>query len=90
MGAESESLRLIGLRKKTWDKMNLRSIKTPIGESEPVIHIMIGCQKRFDTGLEPKQNFGLVVYFWHEAERINLHQLIKTGVRSALPVQVRI
>ncbi|CCF82496.1 conserved hypothetical protein [Nitrolancea hollandica Lb] len=56
------------------------------GEDEaPHIHIVIDCQKRFSTGLNPKQDYGLVVYFWHEGEMVDIYQSLRSRVRLRVP-----
>lgn len=56
------------------------SLKIPDGETEPIIHVVVGCQQRFPTGFEYKQRYGLVVLFWHESEQIELYQALQNRV----------
>lgn len=65
--------------RKEWS----RNIQLPIadGDGEPAIHIMVGCQKRFATGIDPHQKYGVVVHLWHEGEQVNLYQDIQTRIR---------
>ena len=67
------------VRRKQW----ARNIRLPIasGEQEAAIHVLVGCQRRFATGLDPKQQYGLVVHFWHESEQIKLYQELQTRIR---------
>lgn len=75
--------------KVQWSTLQVRSrqwkfrphFRVPNGEEEPVVHLLVGCQQRFPTGLDPKQRYGLVVMFWHEGERVELYQALRTRVR---------
>ncbi|GET43926.1 S8 family peptidase [Microseira wollei] len=66
------------VRRKEWKRKP--ALRIPTGETEPVIHFVIGCQQRFPTGLDIKQGYGLVVLFWHEAEQIELYQSLQNRV----------
>lgn len=66
------------VRRKEWRRKP--ALRIPTGETEPVIHFVIGCQQRFPTGLDVKQRYGLVVLFWHEAEQIELYQSLQNRV----------
>ena len=52
------------------------------------LHVIVGCQKRFPTGLEVQQGYGLVVNFWHSCEEARLYQELRAMIRQ--PVRVRI
>jgi hypothetical protein len=52
------------------------------------LHIVIGCQKRFSTGLETRQEYGLVVNFWHSGQEVRLYQELRALIRQ--PVRVRV
>lgn len=58
------------------------------GEEGPVIHLLIWCQQRFPTGLDPQQRYGLVVLFWHENQEVELYQELRAAV--SVPVRVRV
>jgi hypothetical protein len=66
------------VRRKEWKRKP--SLRTPADEREPIIHIVVGCKKRFPTGLDIQQQYGLVVLFWHEAEQIELYQSLQNRV----------
>ncbi|MEQ8538156.1 MAG: S8 family peptidase [Coleofasciculus sp. D1-CHI-01] len=71
-----------------WSTLQVRRIKwsrkpkltIPDGETEPVIHLVVGCQQRFSTGFDYKQRYGLVVLFWHKSEEIELYQTLRNRV----------
>ena len=50
------------------------------------LHVVVGCQKRFETGLDPKQSYGLVVNFWHSGQEVQLYQ----DLRALIPIRVRV
>ncbi len=67
------------VRNREWSRSP--RLRVPSGEEEPVIHVLVGCQQRFSTGLDPRQRYGLVVLFWHEGEHIELYQALRARVR---------
>src|ERR1039458_7871866 len=50
------------------------------------VHIVLGCQKRFSTGLDTRQAYGLVVNFWHSGQEVRLYQELRALIRQ--PVRV--
>nr|WP_290221732.1 S8 family peptidase [Trichocoleus desertorum] len=68
--AQWSTLQVRRLKKQT-------KLKMPTGETEPVVHFVVGCQQRFPTGFDYKQGYGLVVLFWHESEQIELYQELR-------------
>jgi len=52
------------------------------------LHIVVGCQRRFLSGLDTRQRYGLVVNFWHSGEDVRLYQELRALIRQ--PVRVRI
>ena len=76
------------VRRKTWT----RAPKLPIlaGGTEPVIHVLVGCQKRFPHGEAPGQRYSVAVRFWHSDIRVNLYQQIRTRVRTRATVPARL
>jgi len=71
-----------------WSTLQVRKIewksqprlKIPNGETEPVIHFVVGCQRRFPTEFTYKQRYGLVVLLWHKSEQIELYQALRNRV----------
>ena len=63
-------------------------LKTPSDATNPVIHVLLTCQRRFPSGVEPRQRYGLVVRFWHEDREVQLHQRLITRVRTVARVRV--
>ncbi|HIK15364.1 MAG TPA: S8 family peptidase [Leptolyngbyaceae cyanobacterium M33_DOE_097] len=70
-----------------WSTLQVRrlkkqtKLKIPSGETEPVVHFVVGCQQRFPIGFDYKQRYGLVVLFWHESEQIELYQELRVKDR---------
>jgi hypothetical protein len=58
------------------------------GQGNNNLHVIVGCQKRFPTGLDFQQGYGLVVNFWHSGEEPRLYQELRALIRQ--PVRVRI
>jgi len=76
------------VRRKKWARSML--LRSPLNHSEPLLHILVGCQQRFPTGLDPKQKYGLVIHFWHENSHIELYQSLRSHNRVRLPaVRIR-
>jgi hypothetical protein len=69
------------VRRGEWTKSGSPTLRIVDGEIEPVLHIVVGCQRRFPTGLDEKQNYGLVVLFWHEGEEVRLYQSLRERVK---------
>lgn len=67
------------VRKKTWS----RKVDLPIqdGESSPVLHILVGSQSRFPTGLEDVQSYSLAIRFWHKDPSVEVYQHLSSNVR---------
>ena len=64
------------VRTKEWNRRP--ALRAPSDGEELAIHLLVGCQKRFPTGLDPRQRYGLVVYLWHEEEHVELYQTLST------------
>lgn len=75
------------VRRVAW--RNRLRLRVAAGETEPVIHLLVECRQRFRTGLEPRQQYGLSVLFWHQDARVDLYQALRTRIRvSAVRVRV--
>jgi hypothetical protein len=55
---------------------------------EQNLHVIVGCQRRFATGLDTRQRYGLVVHFWHSAQDVQIYQELRARIRP--PVRVRV
>jgi len=60
-----------------WSTLQVRRIEwahTPRlrtdSDGNQSLHIVVGCQSRFPTGLDPRQAYGLVVNFWHSGQEV--------------------
>jgi Subtilase family len=69
------------VRRNAWGRRNSPALRIVEGDTEPAIHIIVGCQRRFPTGEDPVQKYGLVVHFWHEGESVELYQALQNRVR---------
>ena len=85
--------------KLQWSTLQVRALKwsrrpqlrIAEGEETPVLHIVVGCQRRFATGLADSQRYGLVIGFWHESERVQLYTELQARVRvPATRARVRV
>lgn len=67
------------VRKKTWSQKP----KLPVldGQTSPVLHVLVGCQERFPTGLEEVQSYSLAIRFWHEDPQVEIYQHLSAHVR---------
>lgn len=74
------------VRTKSWRQKP--QVKLPAGASEPVIHVLVTCHSRFPSGEDPRQAYGLVVRFWHEAQSVQLHTSLRARVRIVTRVRV--
>ena len=76
------------VRRRIWS----RSPRLPIiGEQDaPVLHVVVGCQRRFSTGEDSRQRYALAIRFWHESERVRIHQELRDRVRTRAIAMVRI
>lgn len=59
------------------------------GESDPSIHILVGCQQRFPHGEGSDQWYGLATRFWHEDTTVEIHQQLQLQNRIRPRVSVR-
>lgn len=76
------------VRRRIWG----RSPRLPIiGEQDaPVLHVIVGCQRRFSTGEDSRQRYALAIRFWHESERVRIYQELRERVRTRAIARVRI
>lgn len=82
-----------------WSTLQVASIawtrapRIPILEDEsvPVLHVLVGCQKRFDVAAPPAQKYGVAVALWREGEGIDLYEAVRARIRArAIETRVRI
>lgn len=53
------------------------------------LHVIVGCQRRFPTGLDTKQRYGIVVNFRHSGAQVRLYQQLRALIRPPVRVRVR-
>jgi len=66
------------------------SLPVLAGESDPVLHVLVGCQQRFPSGEDANQKYSLVVRLWHSDAQVELHQQVRTRVRARAVARVRV
>lgn len=76
------------VRKKVWT----RSIQLPVvgGAAEPMLHVLVGCQRRFPHGEETNQRYSVAVRFWHTDTQIDLYQEVRARIRPRVVVPTRV
>jgi hypothetical protein len=60
------------------------------GETEPTLHILVGCQNRFPHGEGAEQWYGLALRLWHEDATVDLHQELQSRIRPRVTQRARI
>lgn len=81
-----------------WSTLQVRRIEwqrapqLPVldGETEPTLHILVGCQNRFSHGEAAEQWYGLAVRLWHEDATVELHQQLQSRIRPRAKQRARI
>lgn len=76
------------VRKKTWSRKPALPIQD--GESTPVLHILVGSQSRFPTGLENIQSYSLAIRFWHDDPSAEIYQHLFNNARLRALSRARI
>ena len=74
------------VRRMQWQ--HFRGLPTVDGDDQPILHILVGCQRRFPHGEDTRQAYGLAVRFWHEDASVKIYQELRANVRARLAVQV--
>jgi hypothetical protein len=67
-----------------------RNLTVLDGETDPILHILVGCQRRFPHGEAIEQWYGLAVRLWHEDATVDLHQQLQSRIRSRVAQRARI
>lgn len=74
------------VRRRAWTT----TPKFPEVDGEPRIHILVECQARFPTGLDPRQRYALAIRFWHADGTVQLRQELLQRVRVRTEARVRV
>ncbi len=76
------------VRHKIWS----RKVSLPLVDehSEPLLHVLVGCQRRFLSGEDPRQRYALAVRLWHTDAGVEIHQQIRSRVRARAVVRSRV
>jgi hypothetical protein len=73
------------VRRHTWKNR----LNWPAEEDGTVmVHVVVCCQRRFVTGLDARQGYGLVVNLWHDGEMVKLYQPLRTNIRPRVRLRV--
>jgi hypothetical protein len=67
-----------------------RNLTVLEGEMDPILHILVGCQRRFPHGEAAEQWYGLAVRLWHEDASVELHQQLQSRIRPRVAQRARI
>ncbi len=76
------------VRRKVWSRSNQLPIVE--GATEPMLHVLVGCQSRFPHGEETDQRYSVAVRFWHTDTRIDLYQEVRSRIRPRVAVPTRV
>jgi len=60
------------------------------GQNEPLLHVLVGCQRRFPSGEDPNQRYALAVRFWHSDASVKIYQEIQSRVRIRAVSRIRV
>ena len=74
------------VRKKIWK----RKVQLPIldGQDSPRLHILVGCQSRFQTGAGDMQRYALAIRLWHSDADVKVYQYVRSHARLQSHVRV--
>ena len=81
------------VRRKMWARKP--SLPEVEHAEDPLLHVVVGCQKRFPHGEDPNQRYSVAMRFWHSNPQIdlyqplNLYQQLQARVRTH-PLQARV
>jgi hypothetical protein len=76
------------VRRKSWQRRPTIRANTEGGS--PILHLMVLCQSRFPTPLEPsRQSYSIAVKFWHENMTVDIYQKIRNEARITQRVRTR-
>lgn len=75
------------VRRKEWSRF--RGLPVAAGATEPVLHVLVGCQGRFAHGEGAGQRYGLAIRFWHGDAEVEIYQQLQARVRTRARQVVR-
>lgn len=75
------------VRRKTWTRAP--TLPTVGTEGTPVLHLVVGCHRRFPHGEDGTQRYGVAVRFRHADAQVDLYQELRASVRAHAPVAIR-
>ncbi len=75
------------VRRKVWSRApRLPSVNDG---GNPLLHLLVGCQRRFPHGEETTQRYSVAVRFWHSDAEVDLYQELRASVRTHTAVEIR-
>jgi len=75
------------VRRRSWT----RSPRLPsLGNQEPTIHVLVGCQHRFPSGEDESQRYALALRFRHDNSEVELHQQLRSRIRPRQVSRLRV
>lgn len=74
------------IRTKSWTRKPQLRANTTGGQ--PILHVLVSCRQRFPTGEAPNQSYALAIRLWHENNAAELHNQIRTRIRTTARVRV--
>jgi hypothetical protein len=78
------------LQVRRFEWMKAPQLSVIDGETEPTLHVLVGCQNRFPHGEEAEQCYGLAVRLWYEDATVDLHQELHSRGRPRARQRARI
>ena len=75
------------VRKKVWS--STPRLCEVLGEVYPVLHVLVGAQRRFDTNEDPRQRYSLAIRLWHENVAARIYEFLRDHVRIRPQTRVR-
>jgi len=75
------------VRRKVWSRY--RDLPVAGEGTDPVLHVLVGCQRRFPHAENPGQSYGLAVRFWHNDAEVQIYQQLQARVRARAREVVR-
>jgi hypothetical protein len=75
------------VRKKVWS--STPRLSEVLGEVYPVLHVLVGAQRRFDTNEDPRQRYSLAIRLWHENGAARIYEFLREHVRIRPQTRVR-
>ncbi len=76
------------VRRYSWPRAP--SLPCSSGGTEPTLHFLVGCKKRFPSGDDPNQGYSLAIRFWHLDTQVQLREQLYSRVRVKAITRLRV